>query len=134
MLPAPIERVWQVWTNPEEIKNWWGPNGFSNHIKKMELKPGGEWVFTMQGPDGKTFPNKSIFKEVITNKKIVFEHFNPGYLATVAFEARGKETHMEWTMEFATVEMYNVVVKTFKADEGFRQNGEKLMAYLSSGQ
>ena len=132
LLPAPLTRVWQVWTQPDEIKNWWGPDGFTNDIRKMDLQKDGEWILTMKGPDGKTFPNKSIFREILPNKKVVLEHFNPAYLATVTFEPKGNQTQMEWTMEFPTVELYDVVVKTFKADEGFRQSGEKLIAYLKT--
>ena len=41
LLNAPVELVWEVFINPEHIKNWWGPNGFTNTIHKMEVKPGG---------------------------------------------------------------------------------------------
>ncbi len=38
---APVELVWEVWTKPEHIANWWGPEGFTNTITKMEVRPGG---------------------------------------------------------------------------------------------
>ena len=41
-LNAPVELVWEVWTDPHHLKQWWGPDGFSNTIGKMEVKPGGE--------------------------------------------------------------------------------------------
>src|SRR6476659_2119193 len=47
VLNAPIELVWEVWTNPDHIKNWWGPNGFTNTIFEMDVKPGGNWEFIM---------------------------------------------------------------------------------------
>ena len=53
LLAAPVEQVWQVWTNPEHIANWWGPAGFTSTIQKMEVAAGGEWRLTMVGPDGK---------------------------------------------------------------------------------
>src|SRR3954469_24322675 len=71
---APIELVWEVWTKPEHIVQWWGPNGFTNTITKMEVAPGGEWDLIMHGPDGTDYKNKSVFKEVIKHKKIVYEH------------------------------------------------------------
>ena len=43
LLNAPRELVWEVWTNPEHIKNWWGPNGFTSTIFQMDVKPGGTW-------------------------------------------------------------------------------------------
>ena len=130
MLPAPIDLVWEVWTNPAHIANWWGPNGFTNTIHKMDLAPGGEWRLTIHGPDGKNYPNRSEFIEIIPFKKIVFQHYNPNYLATINFEPNEKETLMEWIMEFETSELYETVVKVFKADEGFKQNVEKLENYL----
>jgi uncharacterized protein YndB with AHSA1/START domain len=50
-LNAPIELVWEVWTNPEHLAQWWGPDGFTNTISKMDMNPGGEWDLVMHGPD-----------------------------------------------------------------------------------
>lgn len=65
MLNATVELVWEVWTKPEHIANWWGPNGFTNTIHTMDLSAGGEWRLTMHGPDGKSYPNKSVFIEIV---------------------------------------------------------------------
>ena len=131
-LNAPIELVWEVWTNAEHIVNWWGPNGFTNTISKMEGVPGGEWDLVMHGPDGTDYKNKSIFKEVIPYKKIVYEHVSaPRFVATVDFEDQGEQTLITWQMLFATAEEFIQTVKTFKADEGLKQNLEKLNVYLA---
>ena len=63
-----IKLMWEVWTNPEHIANWWGPKGFTNTIHQMDFQEGGEWKFTMHGPDGKNYPNRSIFKEIIPSR------------------------------------------------------------------
>lgn len=130
MLSAPIDLVWEVWTNPEYIANWWGPNGFTNTIHTMDVREGGEWRLTMHGPDGKNYPNKSVFVEIVQGKKIVFQHFNPNYIATIIFTPKEKETLMEWTGLFETTELFETVVKVFKADEGLNQNVEKFENYL----
>ena len=130
-LNAPIDVVWKAWTDPEQIANWWGPNGFTNTITKMEIKPEGEWDLVMHGPDGTDYINKSIFKEIIKHKKIVYEHISdPKILATIAFESRGNTTFINWHMLFESKEEFIHTVKTFKADEGLRQNIEKLSIYL----
>jgi uncharacterized protein YndB with AHSA1/START domain len=134
ILNAPIELVWEVWTDPDQIAKWWGPNGFTNTIQKMDLVPGGEWRLVMHGPDGKNYNNRSEFKEIIPHKKIAFQHFNPNYLGTVIFEAKGQQTILNWIMEFETIELYDTVVKVFKADEGLKQNIEKLDNYLHQKQ
>lgn len=130
-LKATVAQVWEVWTNPVLIPNWWGPDGFTTTIHKMELHEGGEWKLTLQAPDGTNYPNRSIFQEIIPLEKIAFEHFNPHFFTTVIFISDGEETQMEWSMVFDSTEIYETVVKAHKADEGLRQNVEKLEKYLA---
>jgi len=131
-LNAPVALVWEMWTDPAHIANWWGPNGFTNTISKMEMKAGGEWDLVMHGPDGTDYKNKSIFKEVVQYKKIVYEHVTaPKFVSTVTFEDRGEQTFLTWHMLFESAEQFIQVVKTFKADEGMKQNVEKLEVYLA---
>ncbi|KOP39346.1 polyketide cyclase [Flavobacterium sp. WLB] len=131
LLKAPTDIVWEMWTNPEHISNWWGPNGFTNTIHKMDFKEEGEWNLTMHGPDGKNYPNRSIFKEIISLRKIVFEHFNPHFITTVLFESNNSETLLDWTLLFDSEEMFDIIVKAHKADQGQKENIEKLEKYLS---
>jgi uncharacterized protein YndB with AHSA1/START domain len=132
LINAPRELVWEVWTNPEHIKNWWGPDGFTNTIDKMELWPGGTWEFVMHGPNGVDYKNKSIFKEILEPERIVFEHNAPNFLTTITFEAQGKKTLINWHMLFESKELLAQLVKTVKADEGLKQNIVKLENYLSN--
>jgi uncharacterized protein YndB with AHSA1/START domain len=134
-LNAPVELVWEVWTKPEHIANWWGPNGFTNTITKMDIRPGGEWDLVMHGPDGTDYKNKSIFKEIILHKKIVYEHIStPKFISTINFEQQGDQTLINWHMLFESADQFIQVVKTFKADEGLKQNIEKLIVYLEMHQ
>ena len=130
---APLALVWEVWTNPKHIKQWWGPNGFTSTIQLMDLKPGGEWNLVLHGPDGTDYRNQSIFKEIIPLSKLVYEHVSaPRFLATVEFEAQGDQTLINWHMLFPTKESFIQTVKTFRADEGLRQNMDKLDLYLQA--
>ncbi|HLP38460.1 SRPBCC family protein [Lacibacter sp.] len=131
LLNAPVELVWEVFTDPEHIKHWWGPNGFTNTITKMDVVPEGEWDLVMHGPDGTDYKNKSVFKEVVKHKKIVYVHISvPKFLTTIEFEERGKQTQISWHMLFESREQFIQVVKTFKADEGLTQNIDRLEYYL----
>jgi uncharacterized protein YndB with AHSA1/START domain len=131
LLDAPIALVWEVWTDPKHIKNWWGPDGFTNTIAKMDLREHGEWNLVMHGPDGTDYKNKSIVREIVVNRKLVYEHITgPKFVATVRFTPQGNKTLLEWHMLFASREEFIQTVKTFKADEGLKQNVEKLQAYL----
>jgi uncharacterized protein YndB with AHSA1/START domain len=71
ILNAPIELVWEVWTDPKHIAQWWGPTGFTTSIQHMEVKEGGEWDLIMHGPDGVDYKNKNVFSKVIKPELIV---------------------------------------------------------------
>jgi uncharacterized protein YndB with AHSA1/START domain len=127
---APRELVWKVWTDPEHIKNWWGPNGFTNTIFQMDVQPGGIWEFIMHGPDGTDYRNKSVYKEVVKYEKIVYDHVSPKFQFTVTFKEQASKTLINIEMLFETPEVRDNVVKVFKADVGLRQNIYKLEGYL----
>lgn len=130
-LNAPVEKVWNAWTNTDHIKHWWGPNGFTNTITKIDLQPGGEWLLVMHGPDGTDYDNKSVFTEVVTNRKIAYEHISGHYfIATIEFEAKGDSTVMHWEMLFDTPEEYHQFINEYKVGESLRQNIERLAQYL----
>ena len=131
-LNAPVEWVWEAWTKPEHIANWWGPDGFTNTITVMNVVPDGVWDLVMHGPDGTDYKNKSIFKEIILYKKIVYEHLTgPRFVATINFEDQGEQTLITWQMLFETAEELIHTLKTFKADQGLKQNIGKLNVYLA---
>ncbi|WP_258104283.1 SRPBCC domain-containing protein [Marinoscillum sp. MHG1-6] len=61
---APRQLVWDVWTQPEHIIKWWGPEGITTRVEFMDFKPGGKWKYVMTGPDGTEYPVTGIFQEV----------------------------------------------------------------------
>jgi uncharacterized protein YndB with AHSA1/START domain len=127
-----IDRMWDMWTDPAHIARWWGPKGFTSTILTMDIQVGGEWTLTMHGPDGTDYPNRSIYREIVPKKKIVLEHFNPHFITTVLFEPDGEGIRMDWSLLFDTPEMRETVANVHKAEEGQRQNIEKLEQYLSA--
>jgi len=133
VLNAPVDLVWEAWTEPQHIAEWWGPDGFTNTITTMDIQPGGAWDLVMHGPDGTDYKNKSVFKEIVKHKRIVYEHISgPKFTATIEFEEQGDKTLLKWHMLFQTKEEFIQTVKTFKADEGLKQNVEKLNHYLQA--
>lgn len=132
LLNAPRELVWEVWTDPEHIKHWWGPAGFTNSISKMEVREGGEWEFIMHGPDGTDYKNKHVYKELVKPEKIVLEHVTaPRFTIYATFEDRGDKTLLTWRGVFESAEQLKKVIEVFHADEGMKQNVERLEAYLA---
>jgi len=134
---APRELVWEVWTDPRHVVNWWGPNGFTTTIHEMDVRPGGVWHQTMHGPDGTDYPNKSIFKEAIKLERIIFTHGGgekggPGanFEATWTFDTQGDKTKVTMRMVFPTAAERDQVVKHYNAIEGGKQTLGRLASYL----
>jgi len=133
LLNAPITKVWEVWTTPDHIKNWWGPNGFTNTITKMEVQEGGQWNLVMHGPDGTNYDNESLFTEVVKHNKIAYRHLSGHeFLATITFEEKGSQTYMHWQMLFPTAEELTRIMSLYDISVGLRENVDRLEAYLNT--
>lgn len=136
LINAPRNLVWEAWTNPEHIKHWWGPDGFTNTIHEMEVKPGGIMRFMMHGPNGMDFPNKIVFKEVEKPSRLFYSHGSdddndPGMFETmVTFEEKNGKTLLTMRAIFASAEERDKVVKEHGALEGGNQTVTRLEAFL----
>jgi uncharacterized protein YndB with AHSA1/START domain len=134
VLDAPVEMVWEVWTTPAHVEQWWGPRGFTSKIDRMEVRPGGEWNMVIEGPDGKEYVVRSVYKEVAPLKRLVYEvHDHVSgltFTVTVELEAQGAKTLLNSHTLFETAEQCIRMVKTLKADEGFRQTLDRLNDFL----
>lgn len=131
LINAPRKLIWKVWTDPEHIINWWGPNGFTNTIDSMDVKAGGQWKFIMHGPDGVNYRNLITYLEVIEPELIIYEHGpSPKFKVTVTFEDLGEKTKLTMQMLFATSEERDRTVEKFNAVEGLKQTLGKLQEYL----
>ena len=69
---APRSLVWEAWTDPKHIAAWWGPQGFKASVNRLELKVGGTFLLHMQGPDGRMWPCKGIYREISEPERIVY--------------------------------------------------------------
>jgi uncharacterized protein YndB with AHSA1/START domain len=77
-LNAPIEKVWQAWTNPEILKQWWGPNDVIIPECEVDLRVGGEVYIVMEageamGPyKGTRWPMRGIYMVIEENSKLTY--------------------------------------------------------------
>jgi uncharacterized protein YndB with AHSA1/START domain len=51
---APIDQVWELWSDPRKLERWWGPPSYPATFEKHDLTPGGEATYLMTGPEGET--------------------------------------------------------------------------------
>ncbi len=106
---APVRLVWEAWTDPAQVAQWWGPRGFTITTHSKDLRPGGHWSYTMHGPDGTDYENKTLYHEVEECAKLVYDHGGnddrpPLFRVTVLFHEKEGRTTMEMTMALATAE------------------------------
>ena len=109
-LPAPRERVFELFTDPDELARWWGPAGFTTPRIELDLRPGGRYRFAMQPPDGELFHLTGEFREVDRPERLsytfVWEEPDPDdqeTLVTIELRELGDETEVDFSQgEFAT--------------------------------
>ena len=68
---APIEKVWQAWTNPKLVEKWWGPQFFTAPKIEIDFREGGKYFYCMRSPDGKDYCSSGVYEEIVPMQKIV---------------------------------------------------------------
>lgn len=100
LLASPSE-VFAAHRDPDRLARWWGPVGFTNTFERFEFVAGGKWSFTMHGPDGKDYPNESVFAEIEEDARIVVDHVcEPRFVLDIRLHPHGTGTLVEWFAEF----------------------------------
>lgn len=80
VVDVPQDLVWQAWTTPDQITQWFTPAPWKTIACEIDLRPGGMFSFTMQSPEGQDFPGVSCYLEIIKNEKLVWTNaLSPGY-------------------------------------------------------
>ena len=153
VLDAPRELVWKVFSEPERMKEWRGPKGFTVIASKMDFRPGGIYHYGMQAPNGAAMWGKFVYREIVPPERMVFiNSFSDGdggvtrhpmspswpleMLSTFTFEELpGGKTRftLRWRAYNASAEEQ----KTFDAahdsmNQGWGGTLEQLTAYLKT--
>lgn len=131
---APVALVWDAWTDPEQVAQWWGPRGFSITTHSRDLRPGGHWTYTMHGPDGTDYPNTTQYFEVVEHSRLVYDHGanedRPAlFRVTVWFTDIGGKTRMDMTMTLPTPEAAEET-RQFIKKAGGNATWDRLAEYL----
>ncbi len=127
LLPKNRSEIFAAMSDPARVAKWWGPAGFTNTIHLFEFKPGGQWLLTMHGPDGKDYPNESRFTRIVTDRVFEIEHLNGHhFILTIELVPVQGGTEVRWRQTFDTVEHYEQIAQ-FVATAN-EQNLERLAA------
>ena len=137
LLDAPRELVWNVFTDPKHLAQWWGPDGFTTTTSAYECKPGGVWRFVMHGPDGRDYENRITFEVVEPPKRLVYRHGGEvgvepvQFRTTVTFEDLGGKTRLTMRGVFPSAAERDRVIREYGAAEGMQQTLARLNDYVS---
>ncbi len=103
---APIKLVWEAWTNPDHVIQWWAPKGMKINVMQHNFKVGGKWKYSMPMPDGNMFISEGTYLEIEPQNKIVttadFKPMTEGVELHVVFEADGDKTKFTFSVVHAT--------------------------------
>jgi|SRR5579862_7913332 len=131
-LRAPRDLVLKMWSDPQALSNWWGPEGFSTTTHQIDFRPGGDWTFTMHSPDGANYDNYIKYKETGPDR-IAYSHGGRPE-DTVHFEVEvtlsvlePKKTLMEFRMTFASADEKASAVARFGMEEGLYQTMDRIV-------
>ncbi len=69
---APIELVWKAWTDPEHVMRWWGPDGFTSPVAKIDFREGGRSLVCMRSPEGQDLYNTWTYRKIVPMQQIEF--------------------------------------------------------------
>ena len=133
---APRALVFEAWTDPKHIVQWWGPTGFTTTIHEMDVRPGGIWRLVMRGPDGVDYKNRIVFLEVVKPARLVYKHDpEPGsepvtFQTTVTFDEENGKTKLTMHQLFPSAAVRDHVVEKYRAVEGANQTLGRLAAHL----
>jgi uncharacterized protein YndB with AHSA1/START domain len=72
MIDAPPEKVFEAWTDPALLKQWFAPLPWTTSVVENDVRTGGSSLIVMRGPDGNEFPNPGVYLEVVKNERLVF--------------------------------------------------------------
>ena len=132
---APVKLVWEAWSQPEHIVNWWGPKGMKVNVAEHDFRVGGKWKYTMEMPDGKEFVTEGVYSVIVEYEKIFssadFKPMTEGVEIQALFEENGDKTNFTFNVVHPTEE-YCKQQEKMGAYEGWGSTFHRLESLLSN--
>ncbi|MBI5094946.1 MAG: SRPBCC domain-containing protein [Candidatus Hydrogenedentes bacterium] len=152
VLDAPRSLVFEAWTDPKHVTQWWGPHRFTCPACELDLRPGGAYRIVMRAPNGADYPLTGVFREIVAPERLVMtidwsEHpeewhdlVNPtrdrsqrpslAALQTVTFHELSGKTKLVIRIGFESIAIRDAMVK-MDLSEACMQSLERLEAHLA---
>lgn len=136
IIDGPPHLVFEAYSDPKHLGQWWGPNGFTTTTHSFEFRPGGVWDFTMHGPDGTDYPNWIRWLEIVPPERIVLRHGTgsedpDAFTSTISIVELDGRSEVTLHTVFATRAQRDEVVEQHNAIEGGKQTLGRLAAFVA---
>jgi len=122
--------VFKAWTDPQHLKNWWRPKGFTNTFHEFDLRPGGKWLFTMHSPDKGNHENACEFTQIVEPELIMWKRLTAPFFQVIATfsERPGHKTELTFKMLFDSAKECDKIrsLATTANEESFDRLEEEL--------
>ena len=106
LIPHARAKVFQAHADPALLTQWWGPNGFTSTFHEFDFRNGGRWRFTFHGPDGKNYENEWVFREIVKNERIDFDHVSaPRFRLVITLGDEAGKTRVNWHATFESAQV-----------------------------
>ncbi|HUG15075.1 MAG TPA: SRPBCC family protein [Thermomicrobiales bacterium] len=135
---APRELVFEAWTNPEHVSQWFGPRTFTLPVCEIDLRPGGRYHYVMRGPDGADYPMGGDFIEIDPPGRLVYtDRFEiegmpeRESVITLTFEERDGKTFMTMHTLYQSAEDRDAVLAMGMV-EGMTETLDRLVELLET--
>src|SRR6266849_2537290 len=131
---APRHLVFEAFFNPELLKRWFGPRGWTLSVCEVDFKVGGKWRYILRGPDGKEIGMSGVYREIKAPERTVHsERFDdyPGesQVTSTWVEHDGKTT-LTATVLAESKEIRDAVIKS-GMEHGAAETYDKLAELLA---
>lgn len=149
---APRELVWQAWTEPKRMAQWWGPRVMTTPVCELHVRVGGAYRIVMRAPDGTEYPMEGVFREVVAPERLVLtmdcsghpdawhDMVNPNrdkskkpsvdLLQTITFENVSGKTRLTVCTTFASIAIRDAMLK-MGMNEGWSESLDRLAELLA---
>jgi uncharacterized protein YndB with AHSA1/START domain len=123
--------LFRAWADPNHLKNWWGPKGFTNTFNEFDFRVGGKWSFIMHAPDKGDFKNECEFIKIDEPALIAWKRYSKPLFQVVATfeEISTDKTKLDFKMLFDTEEECRKI-KAFAVDKN-EENFDRLEIELT---
>ena len=136
LLDAPRERVFDAWTDVSRVSRWWGPRGVTTTTHSFDLRAGGAWRYTMRAGDGKEYPYRALYREVLRPARVAYRHDDggatgQGFDVEVTFDDRDGKTLVTLRTICASAFERDRMVHEHAAIEGAKQTLDRFAEVLA---